>query len=293
MAQPGFCALFNALFADAGTPSRVEQRAFLLHHAGTAAEEPRMAVSIQINHPQAPTAGTQHTAGIASVERPNAESHGLHHRAIAVCLRCRRQRQSPGGAIPARGSAGRQHRGAATHVCPPAPQRRRACWPADCPGLHVQQPMDPGAGPHPPLLWRAQQRTVRDAGLLPVLTMRAAIYRAAAAPTSVAVVCRLTWLGDAALGAAVSELLYRRLPSNATTAQLHFARVARVSREACATAAGRLGLASLMVVGKSFEGSQPSPAMLAGAATCRCMPACGHGATGGHPGMVCMQRAPV
>lgn len=77
---------------------------------------------------------------------------------------------------------------------------------------------------------------------------------------------RLTWLGDAVLGAAVSDLLYRSLPSNATTGQLHDARAARVRREACAVAAKRLGLAPLLVVGKGYEGQEPTPAMLAGAA---------------------------
>jgi dsRNA-specific ribonuclease len=64
----------------------------------------------------------------------------------------------------------------------------------------------------------------------------------------------------------VSDLLYRSLPSNATTGQLHDARAARVRREACAVAAKRLGLAPLLVVGKGCEGQEPTPAMLAGAA---------------------------
>lgn len=39
--------------------------------------------------------------------------------------------------------------------------------------------------------------------------------------------CRLTWLGDAVLGAAVSDLLYTGLPPNATTEQLHNSRMVR------------------------------------------------------------------
>lgn len=37
--------------------------------------------------------------------------------------------------------------------------------------------------------------------------------------------CRLTWLGDAVLGAAVSDLLFTGLPPNATTEQLHNRRI--------------------------------------------------------------------
>lgn len=40
-------------------------------------------------------------------------------------------------------------------------------------------------------------------------------------PYPAAYYCRLTWLGDAVLGATVSDLLYIGLPPNATTEQLH------------------------------------------------------------------------
>ncbi|EFN58917.1 hypothetical protein CHLNCDRAFT_140869 [Chlorella variabilis] len=74
---------------------------------------------------------------------------------------------------------------------------------------------------------------------------------------------RLTWLGDAVLGAAVSDLLYQALP-DATIAGLHDHRMAIVRRKACAAAARKLGLDRLLVVGKGYEGAEPTMAMLAG-----------------------------
>lgn len=65
------------------------------------------------------------------------------------------------------------------------------------------------------------------------------------------------------LGAAVSDLLYQALP-DATIAGLHDHRMAIVRRKACAAAARKLGLDRLLVVGKGYEGAEPTMAMLAG-----------------------------
>ncbi|KAL4421411.1 hypothetical protein ABPG75_010702 [Micractinium tetrahymenae] len=73
---------------------------------------------------------------------------------------------------------------------------------------------------------------------------------------------RLTWLGDAVLGAAVSDLLFAALPE-APVGTLHDCRMALVRCEACAAGARRLGLQDLMVVGRGYEGEAPTPRMLA------------------------------
>ena len=106
---------------------------------------------------------------------------------------------------------------------------------------------------------------------------------------------RLTWIGDAVLGAwcrscascaavaqrhlatalhltaptagmMVSDQLFRCLPPDSTTEALHDRRKALVRREACAKAAAGLGLDEAMVVGRGYEGKQPTMHMLAGKA---------------------------
>ena len=65
-------------------------------------------------------------------------------------------------------------------------------------------------------------------------------------------------------GMMVSDQLYRCLPPDSTTEQLHDRRKALVRREACAKAAAGLGLPNIMVVGKGYEGKEPTLHMLAG-----------------------------
>lgn len=54
------------------------------------------------------------------------------------------------------------------------------------------------------------------------------------------------------------------LPPSATTADLHNARMAHVSRASCAVHARSLNLQHMLVLGKGYEGTEPTPHMLAG-----------------------------
>ena len=69
---------------------------------------------------------------------------------------------------------------------------------------------------------------------------------------------RLEFLGDAILGAAVCEVLYRRYPEEAE-GELTRIKSAVVSRTTCAQISRQLGLERFLMLGKGFDGYQSVP----------------------------------
>lgn len=76
---------------------------------------------------------------------------------------------------------------------------------------------------------------------------------------------RLEFLGDAVLGLVVCEMIFRRFP-DLLEGEMTKIKSMVVSRQTCASIAGRLGLERLLVLGKGMQTSAPLPSSLGAAA---------------------------